>query len=416
MCRGSQIQMTCGHVQTYFRALCGQKCSSPQGPTTYLDKPCPQCDPKNRKKNLDRIAEFMAQLRPQENADKIQQLAEAGRDLNRSMRRNIAEVRCIAFGKPTSDRPPSAPSDESYTAGRTNGRGRAPWEESDSDSDSTRLSMDMKHVIEKKYKLIDGHWSVISYRWELDEVDPDLLLKLKDKREKELAKEKRKEEKRKGMNGRDNNIGIPGATIGGVKSRSPKLRYGAPAAPAPPSSPNNMNFPQANPRDGRPKPTLDEPHVASTKDAHARMQTAFASLPPSSNSFRARVEHDGFLAPPFEEATREHDSGSQAEGSATTAGRTLRRSRAQVWVDKFADDITYDDDDDADADVSDSDSADSLVTVYGSSELQKGQCRSASYGKSRRPGDEDEVKDLDIWQRIADEDDEDDEGGAPLKK
>ncbi|KAI1183129.1 hypothetical protein F5B17DRAFT_153183 [Nemania serpens] len=448
MCRGTKIEMNCGHVQTHFRALCGQKCSSPQGSTTYLDRPCPRCDPENTKKNLGRVVELMAQLRPQESLETIQQLADAGRQINLNMRRNIAEARYLAYGtttRSTADHDsPSAPRDESYTAGRSWG-GRAPWEDSESDSDSgrrdtTRLSEDMKHVIEKKYKLIAGHLSLISYRRELDEVDPDLLAKLRAKREKELAKERRKEEKRraradgnkkpesyKATVGGDKR-GERLATIDGVEGSSPKQRIETPATPPP--SPNAINIALTNPRHRNPSPrqveSVKEAHarmqeafasppanprhrnpsprqVASVKEAHARMQKALASSPASSNSFRARTEQDGFLAPPFEEATREHGWGFlQAESSATGAKRTLRRSRAQVWTDKFADDITYDDGGD-DADVSDSDSIDSCITVYAS----------PSYGKNRVA--EGEEEDLDVWQMIADED-EDEEGGAPLRR
>ncbi|KAI1197907.1 hypothetical protein F5X97DRAFT_164026 [Nemania serpens] len=411
MCRGSKVEMNCGHVDTHFRALCGKKCSSPQGLTTYLDRPCARCDPENTKKKLERITELMAQLRPQESVDRVRQLADAGRELSQNMRRGIAEARYLAYGTTDSDHTPSAHRDE--TAGRSWGGRGGKWEDSDSGSDSgrrdtTRLSEDMKHVTEKKYKLIDGHLSLISYRRELDEVDPDLLLKLKDKREKEFAKEKRKADRRaKVVAGDTKTAGKQaeqgGAPKDGVKRGSRKQRYEAPVTPPPSAS----NIPQATSNHRNPWPR----HVASAKEAHSRMQEAFASVPHSSNSFRARAQRDGFLAPPFEE----HHSGSeQAESSATAAGRTLKRSRAHTWVEK-PDDTTYDDD----ADVSDSDSADSCVTVYGGPGLQstQGKGRSASHGKS--PGVEDEEEeddddDLDVWQIIADES-EDDEGGAPLR-
>lgn len=72
--------------------------------------------------------------------------------------------------------------------------GRELWDlESDTSSDTgsddaTQLTLDGTEVIQKEYVLISGHYALITYRKKLDQIDPYLLLKLCKKREKEIAK------------------------------------------------------------------------------------------------------------------------------------------------------------------------------------------------------------------------------------
>ncbi|KAI1113158.1 hypothetical protein F5Y14DRAFT_232147 [Nemania sp. NC0429] len=416
MCGGSRIEWSCGHIDVHLGEPCEKKCGSPQGPITRLDNACVQCDPVKSEKQRERVSELMERFRPQESVDAVQRLTDRGRELTRLMRRQVAEARKIAFGTAASERSPSAPRGESYTVRRGGLKApRGPREErgrwgpdSEPDSgDEFQLSADMKYVVEKRYKRIDGHLSLISYRREFDEVDPDLLAELREQREKEIAKAKRKEEKRKakaaGNNnrgsakphetlqiGRDTrgeglgskNLGQQQAEQGGVKGRSPKQQ---------------SNVPQAD--RGLQPPPLIEPerlvskrnHVTNAKEAHNRIQKALFASP---NSFRARAEQNGLLGPPFEEAPT-----------------TSKRSRLQASVVDVADDHDADD-----ADISDNDSAGSYIMVDGGSEIRsaKGKGKSASYYKS--PAVEDEDEDLDIWEKIAAEDVEDMDGGVPLRR
>ncbi|KAI2626181.1 hypothetical protein GGS21DRAFT_276640 [Xylaria nigripes] len=64
----------------------------------------------------------------------------------------------------------------------------APWDP-DSDDESGYLTDGGKHVMMKKSVSVCGHDAVITYRNALHEVDPFLLSRLREKREKKLAKE-----------------------------------------------------------------------------------------------------------------------------------------------------------------------------------------------------------------------------------
>ncbi|KAI1430380.1 hypothetical protein F5Y12DRAFT_20494 [Xylaria sp. FL1777] len=193
MSKGLKTQWLYGHVET--------NSSSPQGSASYIDSR----DPKRKA----RAAELMSQLKGsgyEERATKIQSLAERGNELSRSMHLNLAGTQKLMYGSaPAPSSPPLSPlSPIAYSRGGRGSRSRrAPWEpDSDSESDDGRrdtahLTLDGKEVVQKEYKLINGHWALITYRKQLHEVDPYLLLKLREKRERELEKWEAKEERKK---------------------------------------------------------------------------------------------------------------------------------------------------------------------------------------------------------------------------
>jgi hypothetical protein len=143
----------------------------------------------------------------EEDADEMRDLARRTRDLHL----RIAESALSSPRQRNYSDKDKIPTAGHAWSGRYGGArdGRAPWDpDSDSDSDdgrrdTTRLTEDGQHVISKQYKLIDGHWALTTTRLELHEVDPFLLIKLRDKRDKALAKyeekKRRKEEKKKRM-------------------------------------------------------------------------------------------------------------------------------------------------------------------------------------------------------------------------
>ncbi|KAK5634462.1 hypothetical protein RRF57_010175 [Xylaria bambusicola] len=179
-----------------------EKCASPPGSTTSLDTDCPDYD----QKRTARTVELMSQLKVEEGVTNVKNLVEHGNKISKSMHENLLVtqnmISCKAPGDPNSD--------------------------SDSDSgsrDTAHLTPDGTEVIQKEYVLINGHYALITYRKKLKDVDPYLLLKLRQKREKELAKweEKQKKGKGKGSEGKQGVkpcISEPLAQLTGMKANS----------------------------------------------------------------------------------------------------------------------------------------------------------------------------------------------------
>ncbi|KAI0426124.1 hypothetical protein F5Y09DRAFT_351611 [Xylaria sp. FL1042] len=134
----------------------------------------------NEKQKI-RAAELLSQLKGddyEERDIKVRNFAERGKELTLNSSRN-------------------------QDLGRGQRTRKAPWEtNSDSESgddkpDKACLSRDGKEVIQKEYKFINGHWALLTYRRQLNEVDPGLLVKLRENREKQQAKRKARQEERK---------------------------------------------------------------------------------------------------------------------------------------------------------------------------------------------------------------------------
>ncbi|KAI1308164.1 hypothetical protein F5Y03DRAFT_113028 [Xylaria venustula] len=248
-------------------------------------------DPKQKA----RAAELMTQLKGagyEERANKVHDLAERGNELSLSMQENIAEAQNLMYGSG----PRSSSSPETQKKHR-----KTPWEpNSDSESDDGRsdtahLTPDGTEVIEKEYKLINGHFALITSRKQLHEVDPYLLAQLRQKRKRELAKSKGK--------GKGDQSGMPEIsaaldqltvtssstqqrTRGGEKSKSHSSQKTAVDA----------KYQQEVSR-------WRQASIAGTREQHLRDEESPASpLPPSSSapsslsplSFKARAEKCGF--------------------------------------------------------------------------------------------------------------------------
>ncbi|KAI0870793.1 hypothetical protein GGS24DRAFT_474022 [Hypoxylon argillaceum] len=168
MCRGSRVEFVCGHEDVTFTERCDQKCSYPQDPLRHSSSHCESCA---KEKRDARRAELMSRFMSPESTKEVQKLTERSHEL---IKRRFVED--------TNERPTYLDSESDSDDGRR---------------DTTYLTPDGNHVIEKQYQLINGDSTLITYRRELSEVDPALLILLRQKRERELAKEKRKEEKRK---------------------------------------------------------------------------------------------------------------------------------------------------------------------------------------------------------------------------
>ncbi|KAI0447112.1 hypothetical protein F4803DRAFT_546646 [Xylaria telfairii] len=394
-----------------------------------------------------RTAELISQLGHGQNESEVQSLTQRANELNLSMQRGIAEARHMMFGPaPDSSSPLLSPGIEhqnrSWSARRS---GKAPWDpNSDSESDdgrrdTSRLTEDGKHVIQKQYKLINGHYALIAYRLELNEVDPCLLLKLREKRERELArleaKKKKREGKRRARNGEsNNNIGKkeedsklyhktftekkatekrrasrtskPAAQLREKTSESSSPRHPARGS----GSRGNTAGEQAKGKAPQePKARIrEERHETRTPAGKSEMRKTHKNESPASshpsNSFRARAEQNGFRPiPQWGVSDEEYEEGPmQAEDSKAPAARLALR---KAWMEKFAEDITS-------ASPDSSSDADSVVTVIKAPvrEPRETKCKSPDYGKSRRRScgvkqeeEEEEEEDLDIWHRIADE-------------
>ncbi|KAI0811614.1 hypothetical protein GGR55DRAFT_640908 [Xylaria sp. FL0064] len=128
-----------------------------------------------------RAAELMAQLkgdRYEERSAEVRHLAERGNELNMNLYKTLSPTRRHKTRKAS-----WVPNSDS--------------ESEDSRLDNAYLTPDGKEVVEQQYKLMNGHWASLTYRKQLHEVDPGLLAALRQKREKEQAKWKAKQEKKK---------------------------------------------------------------------------------------------------------------------------------------------------------------------------------------------------------------------------
>ncbi|KAI1738799.1 hypothetical protein F4680DRAFT_449599 [Xylaria scruposa] len=412
MCKRSRTEMLCGHAETHFTSLCGKECSSPREVTRYLNRPCPRCDPRNiEEKQKARTAELLSQLRVGANDTEVESLTERANELNLRMQRGLAEARHMMYG--TASDSSSSPS--SLSTKSSNRSRKAPWDPdsgSESDEDASYLTEDGKHVVQKQYKLINGHWAMITYRKELHEVDPYLLAKLRDKRKRELAKLEAKQSKRGGKrptrNGEYNNHitdSEEDSKIHHEKKATEKWRSVYQASgesrekSSEPSSPKVSRSISAGEQRGK-KKVLQEPKGGIHEERYETRTTlqkthkrkSFESHY-SSDSFRARAEKDGFHPTSDEESEQEP---AQTEGSGgRTAHRRLRRVK-RTWVERFAEDITY-------SSADSSSDADSVVTVLKVPVYQSGKKsrKSAGHGKSQSQTSADEEED--IWHKIADE-------------
>ncbi|KAI0109712.1 hypothetical protein GGR51DRAFT_569936 [Nemania sp. FL0031] len=341
-----------------------------------------------------RYAELLAQLRPQDNTRGVQTLIDRSRDCDIKMRRGLIETRQLLYGRNSDD--------ENYNAAKRSKQ--APWElDSDEDSDDGRrdksyLTPDGKQVVQRQYKLINGHWAFITYRKELHEVDPALLLKLQEEREKELAKERRKAEptreqgifceqgispvswpSRNFINEARAAIVRDHQSQQGVKRWDPPLnRYETPTPPASPPLPDESDFQKMLDMRRR------EAEKASEEEELRRWrEIASAPLP---TSFQARGERvridlaDELFYRPEWDFEYEKD--------------------LKNWAEGFDKDILYEY-------LDDSDTADSCATVHKAPIREpepKASRKSCLKSPSHLPDDEEE--DLDIWLKIADEDNE----------
>ncbi|KAF2966365.1 hypothetical protein GQX73_g7225 [Xylaria multiplex] len=131
--------------------------------------------PTNEQNGKARAAELMSQFKGagyEERDARIQSLAERGKKINRSMHQNLADTHKMIYGA-TADDPLDLDSDASSDDWR---------------KEEIYLTDDGKEVIEKKYRLIDGHLAYITYRKNLNEIDSYLLLQLQEQQEKKSGK------------------------------------------------------------------------------------------------------------------------------------------------------------------------------------------------------------------------------------
>ncbi|KAI1275265.1 hypothetical protein F5Y07DRAFT_179806 [Xylaria sp. FL0933] len=154
-----------------------------------------------------RAAELMAQLKGdkyEERSAEVRHLAERGNELNMNLYKSLSPPRRHRTRKPS-------------------------WiPNSDSECEDTRLenaylTPDGKEVVEKQYKLMNGHWAALTYRKQLHEVDPRLLAALRQRREKEQVRWMAKQEKRKKAKG-----GIGEQQDGMPRASTPLAQMGAP--------------------------------------------------------------------------------------------------------------------------------------------------------------------------------------------
>ncbi|KAH8165267.1 hypothetical protein CIB48_g2968 [Xylaria polymorpha] len=371
----------------------------------------------------------MSQLGHGQNEAEVQSLTQRANELNLSMQRGIAEVRHMMFGPAPSCSSPLSPGIEhqtrSWSARLSSRSGKAPWDpNSDSESDDGRrdtshFTEDGKHVIQKQYKLINGHYALIAYRLELNEVDPYLLLKLREKRERELArlevKKKKREGKRRARNGEsNNNIGkneedskLYHKTFTREEEKAIE-KWRAPHTSTPGAQLREKTSQSRSKERGKPPKNLKKGFVekgakpARQRETPRSRKTHKHESPASLHSFRARAEQDYFRATPqWGVGDEEYEEGPvQAESSKAPAARlALRRTKGRTWMERFAEDITY-------ASTDSSSDTDSVVTVIKAPARQPGDTKGKApdYGKSRhRSRVVKEEEDLDIWHKIADE-------------
>ncbi|TGJ81805.1 hypothetical protein E0Z10_g6962 [Xylaria hypoxylon] len=151
-------------------------CGGSKGETPYGQV---ETDPKRKA----RTAELMTQLKGagyEERAAKVKSLAERGNQLNRSMHQNLAGIQQMIYGTPTDSSRSCSLLDIDSDSESENGR-----------RDTAYLTDDGKEVIQREYKLINGHWALITSRKQLHEVDAYLLLQLREKRERKLATQRK---------------------------------------------------------------------------------------------------------------------------------------------------------------------------------------------------------------------------------
>ncbi|KAI1430639.1 hypothetical protein GGR50DRAFT_181288 [Xylaria sp. CBS 124048] len=161
MCQGSKIRMACGHVEAYVSRPCRLDCSTLQGPTQKLNRLCPRCE-----------------------------VASA-----QQARRDELKALLLAGEQPVSAQLNTPSSHSSRTHDNVWG---APWQANTNEPDEELyyLTDDGTHVIQKKYVTINGHEAMITCRRELREIDAALLSKLREVRDKKLAKERAREMRR----------------------------------------------------------------------------------------------------------------------------------------------------------------------------------------------------------------------------
>ncbi|KAI1268844.1 hypothetical protein F5Y18DRAFT_439436 [Xylariaceae sp. FL1019] len=178
MCKGWKFDHACGHIDSHYTSFCTEKCSTPNGPTTYLDTACQQCDPEVPRKTEKRQAELMTRF--------------FGADCVRETQ-DIDETESVQTSAP-----PSPISASFFGCRRTFTQRRR---DSDSDSDGgggekSYIADDGK-VIQTRYILINGHYALTTHRMDPKDVDPSLVAKLQAKRQKKLAKLEAMERRRR---------------------------------------------------------------------------------------------------------------------------------------------------------------------------------------------------------------------------
>jgi hypothetical protein len=432
----------------------------------------------------------MAQLmgpQHEENAAEVQSMTARAAELQVSMHDNVRSAREFLYG---SSNTPSEETEKEKKKKRPVVAGQAwgavgPDSDSDSDDgrrDTTYLTEDGQHVIQKQYKLVSGHYALIPYRWELHEVDPILLMKLREKRDKALAKraakERKKDKRRRVRDGENRSTQESTKTTEDAASEmeeqrspldldpTPTLTHSAATADMIEKWRTSRPLPRPATTYSQPRRLLSEeqleeqrkeeedlariretihlyPHEKVTPppsppriDEHelhrrvslsqrasagvpeawkaalrkGRNQTPSVSSPASSLGTvywpsYSSLEY-GQLKPILPDMV-EHEQGTepvQEESSAAPARRALRRTKRGTWVERFAEDITYDSADDADSDV----------TVHKVPVRQTSKRnRATSYVRSQSHRIEEDPEDIDIWQQISDANDE---GKRPMRR
>ncbi|KAI0541259.1 hypothetical protein GGR58DRAFT_498334 [Xylaria digitata] len=125
----------------------------------------------NEQNEKARAAELMSQFKGagyQERDARVQSLAERGKEINRSMHQNLADTQKMIYGATSEDLGSDTSSDD--------------WRR-----EETYLTDDGKEAIEKRYRLIDDHLAYITYRKNLNEIDPYLLLRLQERQAKKAG-------------------------------------------------------------------------------------------------------------------------------------------------------------------------------------------------------------------------------------
>ncbi|GAP92542.2 hypothetical protein SAMD00023353_8800160 [Rosellinia necatrix] len=404
MCRGSKTEMACGHTETHFDAPCGRRCTTPQGPTQYADAPCARCDSEEgRRRRRARAAELMAHLGVGDGDGEVRRLAAQGEGLNAAMRRGVAEAQ--RAGTSTSS---------------SGSGGRRPWDpdssEDDGRRDTTRLSDDGRHVVQKEYKLVGGHWALIAYRRELCEIEPEVLAALRAQREREVAREearaRAKEERRRKREAAALRPSTPltARWAGGEGARGRSVddasddSGGAPLTS--PSTPAGKRDEDRRCREVSARRQVSSSGRHEPKQARERKQEPppppQRPLPSPAPAPRVRAdETNGSRRAAADHYARDQ---AQAEGSAAPARRAAKAGSS--WTERFAEDITYDSTDSGNRADSDTDSIVTQIRVPVGQPKDKGKGKATTSvddkGKGKGKGRVDEDDDLlDVWQKIS---------------